>query len=68
MSPATAHSLASAVSAEAGEVLVDGPDGIAAAMTPDAAEETGRRLIEAAAAARQQLGGAIERGQESETL
>jgi putative intracellular protease/amidase len=45
----------SQVVAEAGEVLIDGPDGIAVAMTPAAAEETGRRLIEAAAEARNQL-------------
>jgi hypothetical protein len=36
------------VSVEKGEVLLDGPDGVAVAMTPEAAEETGRRLIAAA--------------------
>lgn len=41
-------------SAEAGVVMLDGPDGVAVAMLPDAAEETGRRLIAAAAEARQQ--------------
>jgi len=45
----------SAVSAEKGEVQVDGPDGIAVSLTPDAAEETARRLIVAAAEARIQL-------------
>ena len=34
--------------AEQGQVTLDGPDGVAVAMTPDAAAETGRRLIEAA--------------------
>jgi hypothetical protein len=29
-------------------VLLDGPDGVAIAMTPRAAEETGRRLVAAA--------------------
>ena len=48
------HAHPSSVSAEEGEVLVDGPDGVAVAMTPDAAEETGRRLIDAAAEARRQ--------------
>jgi hypothetical protein len=48
------HASASSVSAEQGEVLVDGPDGVAVAMTPDAAEETGRRLIDAADEARRQ--------------
>lgn len=49
------HEQPSKVAAEEGEVLVDGPDGIAVALTPTAAEETGRRLIEAAAEARSQL-------------
>lgn len=40
--------------AEAGVVMLDGPDGVAIAMSPDAAEETGRRLIAAAAEARGQ--------------
>ena len=35
-------------SAEQGVVLLDGPDGVAIAMTPAAAEETGRRLMAAA--------------------
>ena len=38
-----------------GLYLTDGPDGIAASLTPDAAEETGRRLLDAANEARQQL-------------
>lgn len=42
--------------AEQGQVLLDGPDGVAVAMTADAAEETGRRLIAAAEAARRQHG------------
>lgn len=40
--------------AEEGCVLLDGPDGIAIALTPDAAEETGTSLIAAAKAAREQ--------------
>lgn len=51
-----AHDRPSSVAAEAGEVLIDGPDGVATALTPDAAEETGRRLIAAASLARQQAG------------
>ena len=35
-----------------GAVVILGPDGLAAALTPDAAEESGRRLIAAAAEAR----------------
>ena len=38
--------------AEAGIVILDGPDGVAVAMTPEAAAETGRRLIAAAENAR----------------
>ncbi|MEG8042892.1 hypothetical protein O6V14_05220 [Sphingomonas faeni] len=34
--------------AENGVVTLDGPDGLAIAMTPEAAAETGRRLIAAA--------------------
>lgn len=40
-----------------GEVVLRGPDGVALSMTPEAAAETGRRLIEAAAMARQQRDG-----------
>ncbi|MGA1798657.1 hypothetical protein VH567_07735 [Sphingomonas sp. 4RDLI-65] len=38
-------------SAERGVVTLDGPEGVAIAMTPEAAAETGRRLIAAAALA-----------------
>lgn len=34
--------------AESGLVLLDGPDGVAVAMTPDAAQATARELIAAA--------------------
>jgi hypothetical protein len=40
--------------AEEGCVLLDGPDGVAVAMTPEAAEETASSLIAAARAAREQ--------------
>ncbi len=43
------------VSVESGLVLLDGPNGIAASLTPEAAEETGRRLIDAANAARREV-------------
>ena len=49
----------SVVVAEQGEVILEGPDGVAVTLTPDAAEETARRMIRAAAEARQQL----ERGE-----
>lgn len=47
------------VSAEAGVVILDGPDGIALTMLPDAAEETGRRLIAAAGEARTERDGGV---------
>ena len=37
---------------DAGEILVSGPDGIAVSLTPRAAAETGRRLIDNAADAK----------------
>ena len=45
---------ASAVEAEDGEVLVDGPDGVAVSLTPDAAIETSDRLLDGALTARGQ--------------
>jgi hypothetical protein len=44
----------SQVVAEDGQVIVDGPDGVAVTLTPDAAEETARRLLEAVDQARRQ--------------
>lgn len=43
------------VVAEKGLVVLDGPDGVAVTMTPDAADGTGQSLISAAAIARQQI-------------
>ena len=54
MTPVTSHSEPSEVNAEQGIVFVEGPDGVAVTLTPDAAEETGRRLINAASEARRQ--------------
>ena len=36
-----------------GEVVILGPDGTAASLTPDSAEESGRRLMAAARKARE---------------
>ena len=55
MDSSAPHKMPSIVTAEQGEVHIDGPDGVAASLTPDAAEETGRRLLKAADAAREQL-------------
>ncbi|WP_431470350.1 hypothetical protein [Sphingosinithalassobacter sp. LHW66-3] len=40
--------------AEQGQVMLDGPDGVAIAMTPEAAETTAASLSAAAKAARRQ--------------
>lgn len=45
------YSKPSEVTAADGKVLVDGPDGVDVALTPDAAAETGGRLIDEAARA-----------------
>ncbi len=44
----------SEVNAEQGEVIVDGPDGVAFSLTPDAAQRTARALRTAAREARRQ--------------
>lgn len=49
------HDEASTVTAEEGEVLVDGPDGVAISLTPDAAAETSDRLLHGAAEAQGQI-------------
>jgi hypothetical protein len=46
MSHEKTHDVASEVAAEDGEVLVDGPDGVAVSLTPEAALETSDRLLE----------------------
>jgi hypothetical protein len=48
------HETPSDVTAEEGEVQVDGPDGVAISFTPDAALETSDRLFEGAAKAQGQ--------------
>ncbi len=52
------HDEPSIVTAENGEVIVDGPDGVAISMTPEAAAETSDRLLHGAAQAQ---GQAMER-------
>jgi hypothetical protein len=41
--------------AEEGQVMLDGPDGVAVSMTPKAAEDTARELLRAASEARNQI-------------
>ena len=42
------HVQPSEVIAEEGKVIVEGPNGVAITFVPDAAEETARRLLQAA--------------------
>ncbi|HZU52225.1 MAG TPA: hypothetical protein VE968_10165 [Sphingomicrobium sp.] len=42
------HDEPSSVASDHGTVVVDGPDAVAVTLTPDAAEETGERLISSA--------------------
>ena len=56
------YSTPSEVSAEDGEVLVDGPDGVDVSLTPEAAAETSHRLLFGAAEARGQQLDAERRG------
>ena len=46
--------IAGIASAEQGVVLLDGPNGVAIAMTPEAAEDTARSLLAAAREAQSQ--------------
>ena len=57
MHSASAHSQPSDVVAEQGDVIVEGPDGVAVTLTPEAAEETARRMMQAAEDARRQANG-----------
>lgn len=41
------HNTPSSVAAEDGAVIVDGPDGVAVSLTPEAALKTSDRLLEA---------------------
>lgn len=45
---AEVYDKATNVAAEDGAVVLDGPDGVAVSMTPDAAEETSDRLLKGA--------------------
>jgi hypothetical protein len=54
MASVTAFAQPSEVNAEEGDVIVEGPDGVAVTLTPEAAEETAKRLKAAAETARRQ--------------
>jgi hypothetical protein len=46
--PHLPETVAGVASAEQGQVILDGPNGVAVAMTPEAAEATARSLLHAA--------------------
>ena len=48
------HDIASSVSARGGDVHIDGPNGVAFSLTPEAAAETSDRLLHGAAMAQGQ--------------
>jgi hypothetical protein len=60
--PAYMSALDTAMTVEVvdGEVVVMGPDAVSVSLTPSAAEESGRRLVEAAERARIDPGGQAE--------
>jgi hypothetical protein len=47
MEPVASYGQPSDVIAEEGNIIIEGPDGVAVTMSPDAAEETARRLLRA---------------------
>ncbi|MEJ8629235.1 hypothetical protein P0F65_04055 [Sphingomonas sp. I4] len=56
--PSHVHDYAGQATAEQGIVMLDGPNGVAVAMTPGAARQTGEELLAAAVRAEAQLGDA----------
>lgn len=46
--PTRAHDVPTTVTVEEGEVMLDGPDGLAVSFTPDAASKSATALAEAA--------------------
>jgi len=55
--PLIAQKQPSHVVADSGNIIIDGPGGVAVTMSPDAAEETARRLLAAVGEARLQAEG-----------
>ncbi|QNQ12223.1 hypothetical protein [Sphingomonas alpina] len=48
------HNIPTEATAEQGEVMLDGPDGLAVSLTPDAARRSAERIARAAQEARDQ--------------
>ena len=51
----TPHDTPTSASAEEGEVMLDGPDGLAVSLTPDAAAKSATAIADAARKARTQV-------------
>lgn len=54
--PTKAHDVPTTVTAEEGEVMLDGPDGLAVSFTPDAASKSAIAIAAAASEAQRQCG------------
>lgn len=52
--PVSAHDIPISASAEGGEILLDGPDGLATSLTPAAATQSAKHLTEAVESADRQ--------------
>ncbi len=52
--PRKAHDVPTTVTSEEGEVMLDGPDGLAVSFTPDAASKSAAAIAEAASKAQLQ--------------
>lgn len=52
--PTKAHDVPTTVTAEQGEVMLDGPDGLAVSFTPDAASKSASAIAAAADEAQRQ--------------
>jgi len=50
-----AHDVPTSVTAEEGEVMLDGPDGLAVSFTPEAASKSAKAIAEAASRAHLQV-------------
>lgn len=67
MADSRIHDDPSEVAAEDGQVVVDGPDGVALTLTPDAAVETSHRLLEGGLMAQGQKARRKRRGADKAT-
>jgi len=64
---AKVHHTPSEVEAVDGEVLMDGPDGVAVSLSPEAAAETSARLLQGASQAASQRDAQVQAPEEPST-